>query len=144
MLTTGPITNINQSDNIYVDLDPDPTANPIKQKVDLILIAESPVSNPTSLSFRVDAFMSGGPVGDVIQTVSFRNELTGVMEVIDTRPASDAEQLIEVAPTGDLTRFVHPLTDEITAKVTWESESFSGTPFFWSLKVDQLVWMLGE
>ncbi len=140
----GSSLNVNERDNQYWELDPSPTGNPNKQLIDLILLAESPIANPGTLAFRWEAAMTGGPEGDVIQTITFKNELTQQLEVVDSRPISTAEQLIEVTPTGDPSRFIHPITGEITAQVTWSSPEFSGTPFFWSLKIDQLVWIVSD
>ena len=45
---------------------------------------------------------------------------------------------------GDLTRFIHPLTDEIIAKVKWESPEFTGASFFWDVDIDQAVWLITD
>lgn len=144
VITSGTTANLDQSDDQYIEVVPSPTTNPGKQIVDLILQSESPTSTPTAMSFRVEGFMQGGPEGDVTQEVFFRNEITGKFELIDIRPVTNAETLIEVAGTGDVSRYVHPLTDEITVKIRWRSPSFTGSPFTWTLTVDQLVWIISD
>lgn len=138
----GSLSDASISDNVYYELDPVPTSNPAKQIVDLILLGESSESNPSSFAFRVEAAMSGGPEGDVIQTIELWNEVTQQWELQDSRPVTSADTTVHVTPTGDVTRFVHPLTDEITARVRWTSPEFSGATFDWSIDIDLVNWLI--
>ena len=86
--------------------------------------------------------MSGGPSGDVSQSIELFNYETGSFELMELRAATTIDESVEVIATGDPSRFVQPGTNEITARVTWKSDSFSGKPFFWMIDVDQAVWMV--
>ncbi|MCP4082313.1 MAG: hypothetical protein GY743_18935, partial [Planctomycetaceae bacterium] len=136
--------DLNFSDEQYLEIDPSPTGNPRKQTVDVVLLATSPVTNPTALNFRIGGFMSGGPMGDVTQTIRFKNEITKTYETVDVRYVSDTPELIEVSPGGDVSRFVNPISGDVTARVSWRSPAFAGGTYFWSLNMDQMIWVLSD
>lgn len=145
LIVGGSVSDLNESDDSYQELDPSPTANPIKQKIDVIAQAQAGTETPTGFSFRVEAKMIGGPSGDVTQVVRLFNYQTNRFEIMDTRPASTSDTVVTVVGTGDLTRFVQQTgTREITAKVTWTSDEFSGDPFEWSIDVDEMVWPVAD
>ncbi len=138
----GTISDVYASDDQYFELDPSPTTNPLKQKVHLILLTSISTESPTSLSIRLESAMIGGPSGDVIQKIGLLNYNTGVLELVDVRPAATSDDSIEITPGGDVSRFVQPLSKEITAGITWLSEDFSGTPFTWSVDIDEAVFVI--
>ena len=139
---SGQLSNVATGDDIYYRVDPSPTANPAKQKVDMVLIANSEISNPSSLGFRLEASMSGGPAGDVLQSISLLDTNLRKWEVVESGYAVNQDGLMEITATGDLSRFVKDSTGEITAKLTWQSPEFSATPFFWQIAIDQAIWMI--
>ena len=102
----------------------------------------SSVSVPDVFQFRLQAAMSGGPTGDVIQQIRLFNNDTHSFEVVDTRAATIDDSIVLVQPDGDLSRFVHPKTDEITVRVKWVSPGFSGSPFAWDISIDEAVWLI--
>ena len=138
----GSLSDVNESDDVYLEIDPNPTANPFKQKIDMIVLQEGVTPTPTSFSIRLESKMSGGPSGDVIQSIELRDQTTSVFEEVDSRPAATGDTVVEVELSGDLSRFVSPLTGEVVARVIYKTESFSGEPFFWSVDVDQMVWLI--
>ncbi len=142
--TGGQFSNIFASDDQYLELDPSPTLNPLKQRIDFLLQATTPDDAPTSFGFRLESAMTGGLPGDVIQEIALFDYDAGEFELVDIRPAVNSDESLEVTPGGDVSRFVQSLSSEITARVTWRSESFSGTPFFWSIDVDEAVWLVLE
>ena len=144
VVTNGNLSDVYLRDGLFYEIDPSPTTNPRKQNVDVILVSNCPVTNPTALNFRLGGFMQGGSTEDVLQVIRFKNEITNQYEIVDQRLISDEVQLIEVAPEGDVSRFVNPVNGDITARVTWRSPSFVGTPFFWSVKLDQMIWVLSD
>ena len=141
IITGGTTVDLDESDDQYLDLIPSPTNNLSKQLVEVIVQGDSPTSDPTGMSLRVESFMQGAPVGEVIQKVYFFNELTRRFEMIDARPVTDTDTLIEVSGVGDVSRYVHPVNDEITARVRWDSVDATQT---WSLTVDQIVWVISD
>jgi hypothetical protein len=140
--TGGQTSDLYASDDSYFTVDPPPTTNLRKQRVDLILNATSLVANPTDFGFRLEASMTGGPTGSVTQGIDLLNQSTGLWETVNTRMASSSDTTVDVAPVGDLRRFIHPQTSEISARVYWKSETFSGAPFEWLLKIDEAVWLI--
>jgi hypothetical protein len=140
----GTVVDLDLSDDARLQLDPSPTANPDKQKIDVILQSLVPAPIPSGLAFRLEAAYLGGPEGDVMQTVELYNFQTAQFEVLDVRPASLTEVSITLKPTGDLSRFFHPVHGETSARIRWESPAFSGPPFFWTLDIDQAVWRIIE
>ena len=142
VIAGGQLSDVFDSDNQYFELDPSPTKNLLKQKVHLILQSTSPTDTPTEFRFRLESSMTGGPSGDVLQTIELLNYDTGVLELVDVRAAAALDEIVEVIPVGDLSRFVQPITNEITTEVTWKSESFAGPPFTWSIDVDEAVWLI--
>jgi hypothetical protein len=141
-LTAGPMTNINVSDDVPAQFAPSPTSNPVKQIVDLYLQSTSAELSPSSLRFRVEASAAGGPPADVIQSVRMYNLQTETFEVVDTRSATSMDSIVDIALTGDLSRFVNQANGEITAEVRWESPSFGGPPFNWTIDLDEAVWII--
>ena len=140
----GSLSDAGISDDVYFQLAPAPTNNPAKQKIDLLLLGEVDVFNPTSFGFRFEAFMSGGPEGDVLQTIELWDEQNSVWVEVDSRAISNTETSIDVSPSGNLDRFVHQTNGEVLARISFASESFSGAPFDWTIDVDQATWRVGE
>ncbi len=78
----------------------------------------------------------------MVQFISLLNYQTGSYELVDMRPAENTDTSIDVMVTGDPSRFVQAGTREITARMGWLSESFSGSPFTWSIDLDEAVWFI--
>ncbi len=140
---SGSLADVVASDDLRWVLLPSPTNNPAKQIIDMIGLAEITAANPQSFGFRLEASMSGGSAGDVLQTVTLWNQAGNRWDVLDNGIATNQDSVVEVFATGDLGNYVHPQTGEIIVKLTWSSPSFTGSPFNWSVNVDQAVWMIG-
>jgi len=136
----GGNSDLNESDDEYLSFEPSPTSNPFKQNVDVLLQAIANSASPDEFSFRLEARMIGGPAGDVFQEIRLLNYQTGQFELVDTRDASVTDQSTMVSPTGNVSRFIKPGTLEMTARVSWASPSFAGTPFTWMVDIDEIVW----
>ena len=141
-MTAGSLRDVGDSDEVKLEVEPSPTSNPIKQKIDLILVSESTVTSPNSLTFRLEASMAGGASGDVIQQVYLWNTSNSSWNLVDTRPAGDSDVVVDGVAGGNLDDYVNQVNGEIRAKVRWLSPSFSGGSFFWTVLVDQAVWLI--
>lgn len=141
-ISGGLLPDVFESDNLYLELDPSPTTNPSKQRIDIILLAESEIATPSSFSIRLEAAMVGGPSGDVNQEIELWDELNQTWVSIDSRAASSSDVIVDATATGNLDRFIHPSTQEILARVVWTSPSFSGSAFDWFIDLDQAVWQI--
>lgn len=137
----GALADVMESDNVYLGLDPSPTQNPYKQKVDLILSGESYTASPSSIEFHLESAMTGGPDGDVLQTIRLWDGMIRRWVTIDRRTLGTEDSTV-VVPGGDPGRFVHPTTGEVLAKITWETPDFVGPSFFWSVDVDKAIWRI--
>ncbi|MGI9517594.1 MAG: multicopper oxidase family protein, partial [Pirellulaceae bacterium] len=142
VVTAGQLSDLFDSDDLYLFIDPEPTSNPFKQKIEYIVQQNSPTASPTEYRFRLEAKMLGGPSGDVMQSMELWNYNTSSFEVADLRPMAVNDTVVEYSATGDLTRFVNPVTGEMTAMVTFNSFDWIAQPFFWTVELDQLVWII--
>jgi hypothetical protein len=139
-VTGGGIPDLGLSDDIYMEVNPGANPNPRKQKIGIVLEGTAASLNPSRLGIQLESKTIGGNPADVVQHVYLHNYTNGLLELIDSRPTTSADAKIIVNASGDLSRFINPGTSEIRAFVEWKSETFSGTPFLWSLDIDQLVW----
>jgi hypothetical protein len=139
LLANGTLSDVFASDNSYLSFLPQPTSNLSKQIVELYFQSELPGLDPSEFRVKLEARMVGGPAGDVIQEVFLFNRFTSGYELIDVRPALTVDNLVDIPLSGDLSRFILP-NGEITARVKWTSPGFAGTPFNWTIDIDQLVW----
>ena len=144
VVIAGTLGDTATSDDQYYQLGPSPTTNPLKQKIDMLAIGNSPTAAPSIFQFRVQAKMNGGPMGDVMQEIMLLNVTTGDYDLQDTSPVATSDGTIVVLPTGDASRYVHPVTKEVTARVRWSSPAFAGSTFTWTIDVDEAVWLIAE
>ncbi len=138
----GQLSDANSSNNQYFKLNPSPTSNLAKQKIDMILQSTSPLATPGSMRFRMESKKIGGPVGDVIQSLRLLNYQTNQYETVDVRAITNTDAVVNLLVTGNPARFVQAGTREITADVIWESPGFSGAPFTWTIDLDEAVWII--
>ena len=144
LLFAGNLADMFTSDDIYYEVDPVPTPNPIKQKVHLILQTTSPTDTPGTFKFRLESKMNGGPSGDVIQKIEMLNYDNGTLELMDLRSVAVADESIEITPGGDPTRFIQALTSEMTVHLVWTSDEFTGATFNWDIDIDEAVWLITD
>ncbi|MGI9516151.1 MAG: hypothetical protein ACR2NP_03820, partial [Pirellulaceae bacterium] len=142
--TGGQISDAYESNDTWLSFDPEPTSNPFKQKIEFIIQGSTNIASPGGFRLLLEAKMIGGPAGDVLQSMELWNYQDSNFEVVDLRTMANNDTVVEVAATGDLSRFVSAGTNEITAMVTFNSFDWVGTPFFWNVEVDQLVWFIHE
>lgn len=141
-ILAGNLMDVFESDDVDLHMAPVPTSNPVKQKIDWILQGTSHTANPDVLKFVLESQMFGGPAGDVTISIDLFNYDSNSYETIHAGVAATTDTVLDLTVTGDRTRFVQAITDEMTARMTWQSVSFSGTPFTWNIDVDQAVWQM--
>ena len=141
IVTNGTVTDVLDSDDSYYEIVSGPDSDR-RQTVLAVFASETDIVSPTRFSFRVESSMEGGPSGDVKQIIELRDWINDGWVQVDLRTATTGDSIADGVANGDLTRFVHPETNQILTRVIWESPSFSGTPFVWSINVDQAVWIL--
>ena len=141
LVSAGSLSDTNTSNNSYFTIAPSPTSNPLKQKIDMILVSEYS-GTVNNFGFHLEANMSGGPSGDVIQTIQLWNDADKQWELFDTRAATNEDSIVSLSASGDLSRFLRQSTGEIIAKVQWISPAFSNAPFTWDIGIDQVGWVI--
>lgn len=138
---SGNLGSIHASNDQYWEIAPSPTSNPAKQKVDLMLLGTSPTISPTTFSFRLEARMTGGDPGPVIQRVYFITPANNRKVLIDSRPVTNGDVSAIITPTGDLSRFVNPLNGDVIVKVTYITDP-AGPLYEWNVEIDEAVWLI--
>ena len=142
--TQGQLSDLFGGDDHYISIDPFRRAFLNGQRVIIELNATSSTNAPSEFRFRLQSRINGGRLGDVYQTIKFWNYQTGQYELVDTRDAPIVDEQVVIVPTGDLSRFVEPSTNNIKANVTWRRETFIRRPFTWSVDIDEAVWLISE
>lgn len=137
----GGLTELQTSDDARLLLDPSPTNNLVKQKVDLYVVGSSLVRDANQLAFRVESRMTGGPTGPVLQAVYLINQETKGKELVDFRSVSNAEQSITITVSGDPRRFINQINGDVVARIEWTTNP-NGPLFIWSVDVDETRWLI--
>ena len=137
----GGLADIQASDDTRLQIDPSPTANLVKQKIDLYVVGSSLVREANQLEFRVETRMSGGPAGPVMQAVYLINQQTRQKELVDFRSVSNDDQSISVRITNNPQRFINQINGDVIARVEWRTNP-NGPLFFWSVDIDETRWII--
>ena len=138
----GRLADLQQSDESRLTLRPAVGKDLTTQRLELGVQIMTAEDAPSSVTFRFESAMAGGASGDVIQTIEMLDYDTGQQVTIDTRAVMTVDAFVTIALPGDPSRFVHPEVGSITARITWTSESFSSTPFAWTIDVDAATWTI--
>jgi hypothetical protein len=65
------------------------------------------------------------------------NYQTNEFELIDSRPATTSDQIVNVTVTGNPSRFVNPTTQFIDGRITWEFSDAEVNEAF-TTRIDQI------
>lgn len=143
---SGQLSDLATSNNQYWRIAAGPTSNPLPNRsVTKMYRVISPTTAPTDFAFRVEAAMAGGPSGDVMQKIELFNFSTQLFEQVDSRSVAVTDSAVEITPTGAWSRFLEPGTREVRSRVTWSTPAgFSGTPFAWTIDIDEAVWLIAN
>lgn len=140
-VVNGAMDDVFMTDDLYLELLPLPTKNPIKQIVDVIFQSELPAGGIVSeLNLHVESkVLAPAASNDVVRSIALFNQNTNRFELVDLRAESTDDATIKIVLDGDLSRFVSQ-ANEVTGKITWRSEEFSGSPYSWSVDLDRFAW----
>ncbi len=141
VVVSGSLSDLHASEDQRMEIEPSPTSNLRKQKVDLILAGTSDTTSPNSLSLRFETRLNGGGEGPVIQQVYLIRADNNRKELVDSRPVSNFEGQIEITPQGDPSRFVNPANGDVTARIVYLTDP-GGPLFLWSVELDEVVWFI--
>jgi len=98
----------------------------------------SPLPNPTGLSFQL---VASANMAGIQQEIWMRNAQSGALELVDTRPATTADQTVRVDLGPNFARFIDPASD-VLARLKWNPSTQTGSRS-WQVSVDQAVWAAG-
>lgn len=137
----GGLTALRESDDVWLQIDPSPTSNLIKQKVDLNVVGSSLVRDANALSFLLESRMIGGSSGPVLQSVYLLNAQSKQKELVDFRSVSNNDQRLTITVTGDPRRFINQNNGDVIARIEWTTNP-NGPLFVWSVDVDETRWII--
>jgi hypothetical protein len=137
---SGGIPELAAGDDQYLILQPRLSPGSLPGLVQVAFDGTSPTATPTSLQFTLEAgvFSAG-----LFQTIELLNQQTSQYELVDTRPASTSDTRITLTPGGNVSRFVHPTTRGMTARVTF-AENAALRASLWQARVDQVLWTIQQ
>ena len=136
-LVDGDLSDLIASDDSKYQASPGFTLNSNEPPVWLELTGNSPSQDPTQISVVVE---SNSSTPNIEQTIIAFNYDTGLYEDVDATPISFDETTVEVALTGDLSRFVDS-SGEMKLRVGYKATGFV-LQFPWVVSVDQVGWVV--
>ena len=113
-ILSGSVGNLYFSDDSYVEAKELPSISALSPTIEFEVTATSPTQNPSAISVTVEGSTTGIPV---VQKVLALNYLIGIWELVDERPASSSDNKITINLTGNLSRFIQPVTGRMSIKV---------------------------
>jgi hypothetical protein len=136
---SGGLSDLFNSDDSYLVLQPGPTLNLAEAPLQLTLSGTSPVTAPSAFQFKLEARAN---VTGLNQSILLFNFSTNAYETMDVRGATTSDSVVVVVPTGNLSRFVNASTSEVRARITYKQVGPVGV-FPWTVRVDQAQWRIG-
>jgi hypothetical protein len=137
IISSGGLGDLTDSDNVSLVIFRNPaTTTAVTQ---FVLTSTSPTATPTSFEFKLEGRCVSRP--NVVQRIEFFNYVTAAFEIVDERNAvrMPPDLVVNVTPTGDLSRFVDPTTREIQTRVRYRADSPRAS---FSSRTDQAVWTI--
>ncbi len=134
-LLSGGVANLLFSDDSYLQVGAIRPTELAAPSVDVVLTATSPTTNPSSLSFTLEASSDGSPVR---QRIWLFNYQTAQWELVDDRSATAGDQTVTVNVSGNPARFVNGSTGEMKARIGYMD--FGVTFLAWGGKLDKAFW----
>jgi hypothetical protein len=136
LLSSGSVEDLADSDN--VDMVIQRSTSDIQARIEVDLLATSISPNPEIFEFTFEASVFARSA--VVQTIYLFNFESNQFEEFDSRPAERfSDQVVVVAPTGNLSRFVEPATNAVEARIRFESTSQRQQ---FSSNIDQARWTI--
>ncbi|MGI8923946.1 MAG: S8 family serine peptidase [Fimbriimonadales bacterium] len=104
----------------------------------LVVESNSPTEDASKLLYRFEASSNAMPRQGVPQRLELWNFVIGRYEIIDERPVSGTDTVVEVSFTEDASRFIEPSTKLMRARMGWFDR---GVAFLnWAARIDLTEW----
>jgi len=151
--TSGQLSDVFTSNDEYLRFRPgalvdrDEIADAILgrvQAIEVVIESTSSSASPTVFQFRLQSRLNGGKLGEVEQKIRLWNYDSGEYETFDIRSTSNTDEAVLIEISGDLNRFVEPITNRIKANITWKRGPFVQGQSTWTIDVDEAVWLVSE
>ncbi len=138
---SGGLVDLADSDNI--DLSIQRASSDTQSRTEFEVEAVSPVENPTSLEVTLEgAVFARSQVNQSIELFNYLAFPSGAWEPMDTRVATPfTDSTVTLSATGDLSRFVQPITMRTRARIRYQSTSPRQQ---FSSNTDQFIWTIGQ
>jgi V8-like Glu-specific endopeptidase len=140
-LQSGGLAQLLQSDDDYMRIWTEPLRFATVPLVEMELTSTSPTSTPSLVSFRLESAVTAQPANQVSQRIELFNYVANSWESVDLRPATGTDTLVNVTAAGDPSRFVHPATRQMRARLSW-SQNPGLVTRGWQVRLDQAVWSI--
>ena len=136
-LSSGTVEELISSDNNDVSIG---RGSSLQSRVVLEVKGISHLETPNELGFSFEASVFSR--GNVTQLISLFNYDSDDFEQVDVRPASRfADQTVEIAASGDVSRFIQPGTRCVEARVQFEG---ARPRLKFSANIDQAFWSVAN
>ena len=135
---TGDETNLLQSDNSYVVIDPAGLGMPDQPRAGVEVTTTAPTGSFSALTFRLEAHTTDART----QRIFLWNHLTSLWEQIGgDQNSSLQDKVFDVAVSGDPSRFIKAGSNAMKARIGW-FDSVSSGPANPEARVDEVHWAL--
>jgi hypothetical protein len=140
-LQGGSLAQLLSSDNGYVVILESPFRSRRDPAVRMEVVATSPSATLSQLKFRLESKTNAVPAGDVGQRIELFNSTTNDWELIDSRGSTSSDSVAEPTVSGNPSRFVHPTTRQMRARLSWFDAPNLATRG-WTVSIDETTWIL--
>jgi hypothetical protein len=142
----GELEDTAASDDVYLTFKPRSRGgrnlSGTSRLVEVEFTATAPEASPAELEFVLEAFSDAPGATSIEQSIELFNHTNGTFEEVDVRLATDQDSVVAVEVTGDPSRFIHPTTLKMRARVRWER--LQQALASWTASIDRLTWSFGE
>ncbi|MGI8923508.1 MAG: hypothetical protein ACR2HJ_05620 [Fimbriimonadales bacterium] len=133
---SGNLASLQESDDNRLVIRPGAVFSNAEPPIQIILDARAPTSSPSAFSFSLE---SNASIANAEQRISLYNYVTGLYEVLDTRPATISDDTVNVTVNSNPSRFIQHLSLAIRARVSYRAVG-SAFVYPWLSSIDRAWW----
>ncbi len=132
----GGLADLFESDDQYLLIRPWFVLTTTEAPVQVLVEGASPYDTVSELRFVLEAGVS---FPNIRQSIDLFNFQTNQWELVDARPGTVGDTVVEVTVSMDPSRFVQPGTGLVRARLRWK-ESGPILAYPWLARIDQVGW----
>lgn len=137
---SGVLAGLNESDNSYLYIRQNPARSRLDPAVSVTFEATAASGAFASLRLQVETNTDGLPAADITQITELYNFQTGQWNIVDSRPASSTDQLVELTSVTP-GAYVDSTTRKMRARVRFMDPGTLLTKN-WGVSFDLVRWIL--